>query len=118
MEKVQRLAELLGVKEFPPASEPQQYMETVRKFLQGQDFMRLGHCIQGRQWHLVMNNSAKLQNHCKELGITCFDRYIKYIREAARRQDQGEAFQIMSRITAKRVQVRNYLAEEGDTCDM
>ena len=103
---------LLGVDSKTVDCDEQQYMEAVQRFLTGQDFVRLGYCIQGRQWHLVMNNSAKLKQHCEELGITCFDSYLKAIRDAARRQNQNEALQIMSSITAKRVQVRNLLSEE------
>lgn len=95
----------------------EEYKEAVRQFLIGQDFVRLGRCIQGKQWHLVSSNSTRLKNHCGELGITCFDHYLRAIREAARRQNAAEGLQIMSRITAKRVQLRNMLAEEKGTCD-
>lgn len=88
-------------------------IEKIKNFLQGQDFLRLGHCIQGRQWHLVMSNCSRMKQHCEELGITCFDTYLKGIRDAARHQNEKEALQIMSGMTARRVQVRNVLMEEG-----
>lgn len=94
------------------------YTEAVKSFLAGQDFLRLGRTIQGHQWHMVLSNSARMKNHCEELGITCFDNYLAGIRAAARRQDMKEALQIMSRITAKRVMVRNLLAEEREECDI
>lgn len=94
------------------------YVEAVKKFLAGQDFLRLGRTIQGHQWHLVLSNSARLKAHCDELRITCFDSYLSGIRAAARRQDTNEALQLMSRMTARRVQLRNLLAEETEKCDM
>ena len=118
MEKYQKIITLLGAKGEAVKPDEEQYIQAVSRFLMGQDFVRLGHCIQGKQWHLVMSNSARLKQHCEELGITCFDAYLKAIREAARRQNVNEALQIMSRITAKRVQVRNLLSEENRTCDM
>lgn len=112
MATMQTILSLLGVKE------EEFDMEAADTFLRSQDFMRLGRCIQGQQWHLVMNNSARMKAHCGELGITCFDNYLAGIRAAARRQDMNEALQLMSRITAKRVQIRNLLAEGKDKCDM
>jgi len=111
MENYQRIIALLGVDDDVVKPDGQQYIQAVQCFLTGQDFIRLGHCIQGKQWHLVMSNSAKLKQHCTELGITCFDAYLKGLREAARRQNHNEALQIMSRITVKRVQLRNLLSE-------
>ena len=99
-------------------SDEAQYAEAVKCFLAGQDFMRLGRCIEGKQWHLVSSNSVRIKNHCSELGITCFDNYLIGIRAAVRSQNVSEALQIMSRITAKRVQIRNLLAEEKKECDM
>lgn len=118
MERYQQILRLLGVSEEEPTSDLEQYIENVRVFLQGQDFIKLGHCIQGKQWNLVMSNSNRLKMHCEELGITCFDMQLRGIRDAARRRDVNEALQIMSRITAKRVQIRNLLAEEEKTCVM
>lgn len=99
-------------------SDETQYTEAVKRFLAGQDFMRLGRCIAGQQWHLVASNSARIKNRCNELGITCFDNYLIGIKAAARSQNANEALQIMSKITAKRVQIRNLLAEEVEECDM
>ena len=112
MEKKQRIIKLLGVDIESLGEEQDIYLQKVRCFLQGQDFLRLGHCIQGKQWHLVMSNCARLKQHCGELGITCFDNHLAAVRDAARRQKGSEALQIMSHITAKRVQIRNLLAEE------
>ena len=112
MENYQKVIGLLGTDKESVGPDEQIYIEKVRCFLAGQDFARLGHCIQGKQWHLVMSNSARLKQHCAELGITCFDNYLKSLREAARRQNQNDALQIMSLITVKRVQLRNLLSEE------
>lgn len=111
MENYQKVIALLGAESEAVKPDEQQYIQAVQRFLAGQDFVRLGHCIQGRQWHLVMSNSAKLKQHCTELGITCFDTYLKSLRDAARHQNLNEALQIMSRITVKRVQLRNLLSE-------
>ena len=113
MKNYQKIIGLLGVDYEVVMPDEQQYMQSVKALLTGQDFIRLGHCIQGKQWHLVMNNSAKLKKHCEELGITCFDAYLKALRDTARRQNHSEALQIMSRITVKRVQLRNLFAEEN-----
>lgn len=112
MEKYEKMITLLGVGAEGVQSDEEQYIQKVKSFLAGSDFMRLGHCIQGRQWHLVMSNSNRLKSHCEELGITCFDSYLRALRDAARRQNVNEALQIMSRITVKRVQLRNLLSEE------
>ncbi len=88
------------------------YLEKVRQFLIGQDFMRLGHCIQGKQWNQVLNNVNRLKKHCQELGVSCFDHYLDGIKNAARKQSSNEALQIMSQITIKRVKLRNLLTEE------
>lgn len=121
MATIETILDLLGVSEeqfeMQKLSE-EIYIKAVDSFLKGQDFMRLGRCIQGHQWHLVMSNSARMKVRCSELGITCFDNYITGIRAAARRQDVNEALQLMSRITAKRVQIRNLLAEENEKCDI
>jgi len=96
----------------------QEYLDQLRTFLLGQDFMRLGHCIQGGRWNLVLNNSRKLKEKCAELGITCFDRYLEGLRGAARGKNTNEAVQVMSKITEKRVQLRNLLTEERELCGM
>lgn len=117
MDTEQTILSLLGVNTEAFHAETV-YFNSVDAFLKGQDFMRLGRCIQGGQWHLVMSNSARMKQHCNELGITCFDNYLTGVRAAARRQDVNEALQLMSRITAKRVQIRNLLAEDKNLCDM
>ena len=118
MDRLQKLLGALGADAAFVEKSEEEYREAVRQFLIGLDFMRLGHCIQGKQWHLVLSNSARLKQHCSELGITCFDNYLRAIRDAARRQNEAECLQSMSRITAKRVQLRNMLAEDNETCDM
>lgn len=118
MDKYQQIIGLLGVIEDGRSTDREQYIQRVRSFLQGQDFIKLGHCIQGKQWNLVMSNGNRLKMHCEELGITCFDVQLKGIRDAARHRDVNEALQIMSRITTKRVQIRNLLSEEEKTCAM
>ena len=110
MDRYQQILGLLGTQ--VERIVDREYIQNVRCFLQGQDFIKLGHCIQGKQWNLVMSNSNRLKMHCEELGITCFDMQLRGIRDAARRRDVNEALQIMSTITAKRVRIRNLLAEE------
>ena len=112
MEKEQKIIDILGCKKDFLKTDRDAYLQKVRVFLLGQDFLRLGHCIQGKQWHLVMSNSAKIKQQCIDLEITCFDNYLQGIRDAARGRNVNEAQQIMCRITAKRVQLRKLLAEE------
>ena len=112
MDTYEQVISLLGIKNQEGKDCEEEQLQEIRAFLQGQDFLRLGHCIQGKQWHLVMNNCNRMKQHCEELGITCFDNYLKGIREAARHQNGNEALQLMSRITAKRVQIRKVLSEE------
>lgn len=114
MVNYQKIIMLLGADSETVKTDEEQYIQKVQRFLSGQDFVRLGHCIQGRQWHLVMSNSEKLKQHCTELGITCFDAYLKSLRDVARHQNLSEALQIMSRITVKRVQLRNLLSGEEE----
>ena len=112
MEKYDKLIALLGTGKEMVLPDEEQYILKVKNFLAGNDFMRLGHCIQGKQWHLVLSNSNRLKQHCTELGITCFDAYLRALRDAARHQNVNDALQVMSRITVTRVQLRNLLLEE------
>ena len=65
-----------------------------------------------------MMNCKRLKENCERLGIHCFDRWIMGVRDAIIRQNHAEALQIMTQITAKRVQLRSILAKEHETCDM
>ena len=87
------------------------YLAQVKAFLEGQDFLRLGHGISGSNWNGVMMNVRRMRENCKKLGITCFDRWLMGIRDCAQRRNREEAVQLMTRITAKRVQLRRLFAE-------
>lgn len=114
-----KIYELLGVtKQGTDAGQEQEYLDQVRDFLLGTDFMRLGRNIQGANWNMALNNGKRLQSRCTELGVTCFDRYLAGIRGASLSQNVNEALQIMSKITEKRVQIRKLLTEEKELCDM
>ncbi len=118
-ELLKKIYTLLGVQALEGTqAEEREYLEKVRTLLLGQGFMRLGHCIQGGSWNLVLSNGRKLKKSCNELGVTCFDRYLDGMRGAAVSQNTTEAVQLMSRITEKRVQLRALLTEERELCGM
>ena len=87
------------------------YLAQIRAFLEGQDFLRLGHGINGSNWNSVMMNVRRMRENCKKLGITCFDRWFVGIRDCAQRRNKEGAIQIMTQITAKRVQLRKLFME-------
>lgn len=86
-----------------------EYLAAVRNFLEGQEFLRLGHCLNGKQWELAMMHISKLKKHVNQLGITCFDKSLMGLREAAAHRNRSDALQIMAQITAKRVKLRNVM---------
>ena len=90
----------------------EEYLAEIKAFLEGQDFLRLGHGINSGSWNSVMMTVRRMREKCKGLGIPCFDRWLVGIRDASGRHNREEALQIMTRITAKRVQLRKLFLEE------
>ena len=116
-EKVQLSEEQLPKNPQPEEQQPaaqqsvELYLLEIKAFLEGQDFLRLGHCISGSNWNGVMMNVRRMRENCKKLGMTCFDRWLMGIRDCAQRRNREEAVQIMTQITAKRVQLRKLFTE-------
>lgn len=92
-------------------TEQEEYLKKLRAFLEGQDFLKLGYALNGGQWDLAMLRINKMRTKTKELGITCFDHHFGLIRGAVLRRSRTEALQILTRITAKRVALRNILGK-------
>ena len=89
----------------------EEYLGQIKAFLEGQDFLRLGHGINGANWNSVMMNVRRIKGTCGRLGITCFDRWLSGIGNCAQRRNKEEAVQLMTQITAKRVQLRRLLTD-------
>ena len=94
--------------------EGEMYLEKIRAFLEGQDFLKLGYALNGGQWDLALLRINKMKSRVKELGITCFDSGFMKIRGAAVRKNRAEALQILTGITAKRVALRSLLGKVYD----
>lgn len=110
-ELIDRLAQLGAADRSRQELSEEEYISAIAGLLTGQDFMRLGHGINGGRWESVMMTVRRLKSNCNALGITCFDKGLDGIREAARRRNAADALQIMTQITAKRVRLRNMINE-------
>ncbi len=108
-EMVHSLAELGGADKNQRELSEEEYINAIATLLKGQDFMRLGHGISGGRWEAVMLTARRLKKECNALGVTCFDKGLEGIREAARRRNTGDALRIMTQVTAKRVFLRNMI---------
>lgn len=95
----------------------QKYEETMTEeqiaFLKGQDFLKLGHNISSGQWNLAMSCVKRMQKQCRELELEGFDRLLAGIQSACRSNNKQEALQLMTQITARRVQLRNRITQEA-----
>jgi len=88
--------------------------EAVKAFLEGQDFLRLGHSISSGRWSSVIMTVRRMQETCRQLELTCFDRWLSGIRECALKNNKAAALQLMAQITAKRVQLRREMNKSED----
>ncbi|MBQ4536581.1 MAG: hypothetical protein II994_03055 [Lachnospiraceae bacterium] len=93
------------------AGQEDEYYEKIRAFLEGQDFLKLGYAIDGRRFELALMHVGKMKKKTEELKISCFDNYLKGIRGSLVKRSRSESLQIMTKITAKRVQLRNILGK-------
>ena len=91
----------------------EEYLAAINSFLTGQEFLKLGHAVSGAQWNSAQMSVRRMREKCKVLGITCFDRWLSGIREAVQHRNREEALQIMTQMTAKRVQLRKLIAEQS-----
>ncbi len=113
-ELIERLAQLGAADKDQRELSEVEYISAIAALLKGQDFMRLGHGINGSRWEMVMMTVRRLKKNCNALGITCFDKGLDGIREAVRRRSVNDALQIMTRITAIRVRLINMINEGNE----
>ena len=95
-------------------------MEQQKKmieFLKGPFFMRLGHQMQGNNWQGMCMGIRNMQQKCKELGITAFDRHLLQLRDAAMHRNINACKQILAMMVAKRVQLLKEMEQGKDEKD-
>lgn len=105
------LAQLGGAEPNSFEGQEEEYYEKLRAFLEGQDFLKLGYAIDGRRFELALMHVGKMKKKTEELKISCFDKYLKGLRGSLVNRSRSESLQIMTKITAKRVQLRNILGK-------
>ena len=76
-------------------------------FLKGYDFMRLGQAIAHGQWQSAAMAVRRMEMKAKELEMGEFARSLGNLRLIIMRKEEVQAKQILSMITAKRVQLLN-----------
>ena len=83
-------------------------------FLKSYDFMRLGQAIVHGQWQSAVMAVRRMESKAKELGLADFARLLGNLRLIIMRKEEAQAKQILSTITAKRVQLLNRYVYSGN----
>ncbi len=83
----------------------------VESFLKSPYFMRLGHQIQQENWQGLMMGIRNMQNRCRALELTEFERQLGRLREAGTQRNTVACKQILAAMVVKRVQMLQEIAE-------
>lgn len=113
MEQLHMLEQLSGADVKCAAGNAEEYLAELRRFLEGPEFMRLGHALNAGQWNAASMRVKAIRSKSGELGIRCFDRWLQGIRDCMVRGQKQEALQLMAQVTAKRVQLRKVFEEKN-----
>lgn len=81
-------------------------------FLKSPVFMRLGHQMQGQNWQGMCMGIRNMQQKCKELEFTVFDRHLIQLRDAVMHRDQNGCKQVLAMMVTKRVQLLKEMEQE------
>ena len=85
-------------------------------FLKSYDFMRLGQAIVHGQWQSAAMTVRRMEAKAKELELGDFVRTLGNLRLIIMRKEEVQAKQILSTITARRVQLLNrYVYGKGSS---
>lgn len=107
-EKLRQLR-ALGVE--PPMKLPEEYIDHLRSFLEGFDFMKLGQAVNRKRWESAMMTIRRMERRSDELGLVCFQRGFAGIRQAVVRKDALLAKQLLAAVIQKRVKLLKELRD-------
>lgn len=85
------------------------YEEKLRQFILGQDFIRLGQTVNHGRWESAMMSIRRMSMQADSLGLDCFQRQFKGLRQTIARKDIQETKNILSLVIVKRIQIQDVL---------
>lgn len=85
------------------------FVEDVKAFIHSYEFMQLGQAINRKQWQSAGMKIQKMSAKAKKLGMTGWNAQFTGLKQNIARKNDGEALQILSLITTKRVKLLNIL---------
>lgn len=88
--------------------------EKIIEFLKSPAFMRLGRQMQGNNWQGMCMGIRSMQQKCKELELTVFDRHLMQLRDAAMHRDTNGCKQILALMVTRRVQLLKEMEQKKD----
>ncbi|MBQ7934046.1 MAG: hypothetical protein IJ327_04590 [Lachnospiraceae bacterium] len=88
--------------------------QKIVEFLKSPAFLRLGRQMQGNNWQGMCMGIRSMQQKCKELDLTVFDRYLVQLRDAAMHRDSNGCKQILAMMVSKRVQLLKELEQKNN----
>lgn len=89
----------------------EKYLQTLRRFINGYDFMRLGQAVNGGRWESAMMACRRMSMESEKLGLCCFERQFQGLRQNIARKSDGEVKNILSLMIRKRIQIQEVLKE-------
>lgn len=78
-------------------------------FLESYDFMKLGQAVNRGQWDSAMMTFRRMDQKVKKLGMKEFEQPMKGLRLAVSGRNELQAKQILAKLVAKRVRMREVL---------
>ena len=85
------------------------YLEELKKFINGYDFMRLGQAVNGKRWESAMMACRRMSMTADKLGLECYTRQFLGLRQNIARKSDAEVKNILSLMIRKRNQIQNVL---------
>lgn len=89
----------------------EEYLEKLKCFITGYDFMRLGQAVNRGQWESAHMTLRRMNQMSQELGLNCMMKWYGGLREALSGRDIVSAKQILAQMTQKRLQIRKILLQ-------
>ena len=84
-------------------------LKELLTFLESYDFMKLGQAVNRGQWDSAMMTFRRMDQKVKKLGMKEFEQPMKGLRLAVSGGNELQAKQILAKLVAKRVRMREVL---------
>jgi len=89
----------------------EEYISSLKRFINGYDFMRLGQAVNGKRWESAMMACRRMSMESEKLGLECFTRQFQGLKQNIARKSDGEVKNILSLMIRKRIQIHEILKE-------